>query len=466
MFRFINIRRAGTAIKAVRGRYDHFEQAPLEPGEEPEPGQFTKDGKEVAGQLTHFQALTAAVSGTVGLGNIAGVAVAIAIGGPGATLWMIVSGLLGMSTKFVECTLGVKYREVGSDGSIHGGPMYYLSKGFGESGFKKSGKVLAVIFAVMCVGASLGGGNALQSNQAIAQVMYTVGLEGGFVKTLFGLGMAVGIGLVIIGGIQRIGSFTEKLVPFMSVIYILGCLTVIIYHYNYIGDAISLIVSEAFSPRAGLGGFIGVLLTGFRRACFSNEAGIGSSPIAHAAVKTRYPASEGLVALLEPFIDTVVVCTLTALTIVFFNSGGAFEYGQQDAMGNVVLKETGQAVGGVELTSLAFDDVIPNFSIVLSIAIFLFAFSTMLSWSYYGLQSWKYLFGKSKAADITYKVLFLFFVVIGAATTLDAVIKFSDAMILAMIFPNIIGLIFLAPKVKSELKRYEEAIRQFGERKH
>lgn len=171
-----------------------------------------------------------------------------------------------------------------------------------------------------------------------------------------------------------------------------------------------------------------------------------------------------MVALLEPFIDTVVVCTLTALTIVFFNSGGAFEYGQQDAMGNVVLKETGQAVGGVELTSLAFDDVIPNFSIVLSIAIFLFAFSTMLSWSYYGLQSWKYLFGKSKAADITYKVLFLFFVVIGAATTLDAVIKFSDAMILAMIFPNIIGLIFLAPKVKSELKRYEEAIRQFGER--
>lgn len=460
-FGFVNIRKLGTSIKALQGKFDHFEQKVPSRKEIVNNGELSNDGTEVAGELTHFQALTAAVSGTVGLGNIAGVAVAIAIGGPGATFWMILSGILGMSTKFVECTLGVKYRDVGKDGKVYGGPMYYLSKGFKELGAGRLGKVLAVIFAVMCVGASLGGGNALQSNQAVAQITHTFDLHGGFIKSLLGLLLALLVGIVIIGGIKRIGSLTEKLVPFMSAIYLIGCFIVIGYNYRYIDDAFSLIITQAFSPSAGLGGFTGVLLTGFRRACFSNEAGIGSSPIAHSAVKTRYPASEGLVALLEPFIDTVIVCTLTALTIIFFNSSGAFTYGEQDAFGNVIISSTGAAVGGVELTSLAFDNVIPNFSIVLTMAICLFAFSTMLSWSYYGLQSWKFLFGRSKWADMSYKILFLLFVIIGAATTLDSVIKFSDAMILAMVFPNIIGLIFLAPKVKWELKRYEKAIKKY-----
>ncbi|MGV3763304.1 alanine/glycine:cation symporter family protein [Parapedobacter sp.] len=445
-FKFVNIRKLPVAIRAIRGKHDEIEQQP------------SADGKPVAGELTHFQALTAALSGTVGLGNIAGVSVAIAIGGAGATFWMIVSGLLGMSTKFVECTLGVKYRDVGEDGQTYGGPMYYLSKGLKELKAGRLGKILAAIFAVMCVGASLGGGNAFQSNQAVAQLTNTMGIEGSFIKTLFGIGLAVLVGIVIIGGIKRIGQITEKLVPFMGIVYLLGALAVVGIHYEYIGDAFRLIASQAFSPAAGLGGFVGVLITGFRRASFSNEAGIGSAAIAHSAVRTQYPASEGLVALLEPFVDTVVICTLTALTIIFFNSEDMFVYGVTDALGNVLLGDGERAVGGVELTSLAFESVIPHFSIVLTVAVFLFAFSTMLSWSYYGIQSWKYLFGRSKWADLSYKVLFLVFVVIGAAATLDSVVKFSDAMILAMTFPNIIGLFLLAPKVKGELRRYLGAI--------
>ncbi|MEC3880373.1 alanine/glycine:cation symporter family protein [Parapedobacter sp. 10938] len=446
-FRLVNIRKLPVAMRAIRGKYDEVEQQP------------SADGKPVAGELTHFQALTAALSGTVGLGNIAGVSVAIAIGGPGATFWMIISGLLGMSTKFVECTLGVKYRDVGKDGQTYGGPMYYLSKGFKELKAGRLGKVLAIIFALMCVGASLGGGNAFQSNQAVAQLTTTMGIDGSFIKTVFGIGLAILVGIVIIGGIKRIGQITEKLVPFMGIVYLLGALTVVAAHYEYIGEAFGLIIGQAFSPAAGLGGFVGVLITGFRRASFSNEAGIGSAAIAHSCVRTQYPASEGLVALLEPFIDTVVICTLTALTIIFFNSEGMFTYGVTDQLGNVLIGDSERAVGGVELTSLAFESVIPHFSIVLTLAVCLFAFSTMLSWSYYGIQSWKFLFGRSKWADLSYKVLFLVFVVIGAAATLDSVIKFSDAMILAMTFPNIIGLFLLAPKVKGELNRYLEAIR-------
>ena len=445
-FRLVNIRKLPVALRAIQGKYDEIEQQP------------SADGTPVAGELTHFQALTAALSGTVGLGNIAGVSVAIAIGGPGATFWMIVSGLLGMTTKFVECTLGVKYRDVGEDGQTYGGPMYYLTKGLREIGVGRLGKVLAVIFAIMCVGASLGGGNALQSNQAIAQLTSTLGVEGSFVKTSFGVGLALLVGIVIIGGIRRIGRITEKLVPFMGIVYLLGSLTVVAVHYAYIGEAFGLIIGQAFSPTAGLGGVVGVLITGFRRASFSNEAGIGSAAIAHSAVKTRYPASEGLVGLLEPFVDTVVICTLTALTIIFFNSQGVFTYGIQDQWGNVLIGDGKQAVGGVELTSMAFESVIPHFSVVLTVAVFLFAFSTMLSWSYYGIQSWKFLFGRSRWADLSYKVLFLLFVVIGAAATLDSVIKFSDAMILAMTFPNIIGLFLLAPKVRKELARYLNAI--------
>lgn len=462
-FKFDNIRRFMLAIKVVQGKYDFVE----EQAEEVEPGEdmITVDGdipetikiEGVEGEVSHFQALTAAVSGTVGLGNIAGVAVAIAMGGPGATFWMIIAGLLGMSTKFVECTLGVKYRDV-EDGVVFGGPMYYLSKGFSSLGFKNAGRVLAIVFAILCIGASFGGGNAFQANQAVAQITTQFGMDGGFIKTFWGLVMAVLIGLVIIGGIKRIGTVTERVVPFMAGLYILACLIIMVARYDMILPAFQLIFTEAFTPSAGLGGMVGVLITGFRRAAFSNEAGVGSAPIAHSAVRTKYPASEGVVSLLEPFIDTVVTCTMTALVIVLFNMDGQFIYGELDTLSNVVLTETGQSLGGVDLTSVAFDSGIPGFSYVLTFAIFLFALSTMLSWSYYGLQAWKYLFGRSRRADTTYKLLFLFFIIIGSAATLDAVVKFSDAMILAMVVPNMIGLLFLAPQVRKEMRRYIKAI--------
>ncbi len=460
-FSFVNIRRFPMAIKVVQGKYDFVEGndgIKTHPdSDQPLP---MLEEEQRHGEVSHFQALTAAVSGTVGLGNIAGVAVAIAVGGPGATFWLIVAGILGMSSKFVECTLGVKYRDVDPDGTVHGGPMYYLAKGLKELKMSAFGKVLAVLFAVLCVGASFGGGNAFQSNQAVAQITTTFNLEGGFIKSLLGLIIAGIVAVVIIGGIKRIAVWTERLVPFMAGLYMLACLIIIFAHFSYIGEAFSLIFSEAFSPSAGLGGFLGVLITGFRRAAFSNEAGVGSASIAHSAVRTRYPASEGVVSLLEPFIDTVVICTMTALVIILFNKDGAFAYGLTDGTGNVVLKATGQSVGGVDLTTLAFDSVIPHFSYVLTVAIVLFAFSTMISWSYYGLQAWKYLFGKSKTSDITYKILFLIFVVIGAAATLDSVIKFSDAMILAMVFPNMIGLVLLSPKVKAEMSRYIAAVKK------
>lgn len=470
-FNFVNIRRFPLAIRVVQGKYDFIEEdaEDVHPGEE----LVTKDedivdtikieGRE--GEVTHFQALTAAVSGTVGLGNIAGVAVAIAMGGPGATFWMIVAGLLGMSSKFVECTLGVKYRDV-ENGVVFGGPMYYLSKGLKSMGFKNFGKFLAVLFAILCVGASFGGGNAFQSNQAVAQIVTQFGIEGNFVKSLLGLFMALLVGVVIIGGIKRIGTVTEKVIPFMAGMYVLACLLIIGFHYELIIPAFQLIMSEAFTPTAGLGGLVGVLITGFRRAAFSNEAGVGSAAIAHSAVKTKHPASEGVVSLLEPFIDTVLICTMTALVIIFFNMDGQFVYGDLDVASNVLITETGQRIGGVDLTSLAFESEIPGFSYVLTFAVFLFAFSTMLSWSYYGIQSWKYLFGRSRRADVTYKVLFLSFIIIGSAATLDAVIKFSDAMILAMVFPNMIGLLFLAPQVKKEIRNYIAAINSRFDKSH
>jgi AGCS family alanine or glycine:cation symporter len=375
---------------------------------------------------------------------------------------MVVCGLLGMSTKFVECTLGVKYRDVGADGTIYGGPMYYLSKGFKEIGFGAVGKVLGVLFAILCVGASFGGGNAFQSNQAAVQISSLFNLQGGSTGVIIGVVLAILVGIVIIGGIKRIAKITEKIVPFMAGLYILASLVIIFANFSDIGFAFQLIMDGAFSPMAGLGGLVGVLIVGFQRAAFSNEAGAGSAAIAHSAVRTKYPASEGVVALLEPFIDTVVICTMTALVIIFFNINGTdpqsvFNYTAAHGS-SVILNSTGETINGVDLTSMAFDSVIPNFSYVLTIAIVLFAFSTMISWSYYGLQAWKYLFGKGKAADITYKILFLIFVVIGAAATLDAVIKFSDAMILALVFPNMIGLLFLFPKVRQEMKRYLGAI--------
>ncbi|MFT6177096.1 MAG: AGCS family alanine or glycine:cation symporter [Bacteroidia bacterium] len=459
-FSFINITKFPLAINVVRGKYDDIDhhsatKTDLNVVDGDLVDTIGDESKE--GEVSHFQALATAVSGTVGLGNIAGVAVAIAIGGPGATFWMIICGLIGMSTKFVECTLGVKYRDVGPDGTIYGGPMYYLRKGLADSKMGMLGKFLGGLFAVLCVGASFGGGNAFQSNQATQQISSLLGLQGGATGVIIGVILAVLVGIVIIGGIKRIANITEKIVPFMAGIYVVASLIIILANYSHVGEAFGLIFSGAFSPDAGLGGVLGVLIIGFQRAAFSNEAGAGSAAIAHSAVRTKFPASEGIVALLEPFIDTIVICTMTALVIIFFNMDGQFTYGGEG--GNVVLSATGQTVGGVDLTSLAFDAVIPHFSIVLTIAIILFAFSTMISWSYYGLQSWKYLFGRGRVADIVYKILFLLFVVVGAAATLDAVIKFSDAMILALVFPNMVGLLLLFPKVKEELNKYLKAIK-------
>lgn len=467
-FKFPSITKFWTAISTVRGKYVDIEKHGVDKLYNTDDALAVEDipntirDESAHGEVSHFQALATAVSGTVGLGNIAGVAVAIGLGGPGATFWMIICGLLGMSTKFVECTLGVKYRDVGADGTVYGGPMYYLSKGLKERGFAGIGKVLAVLFAVLCVGASFGGGNAFQSNQAAVQISSMLNLDGGSNGVIIGVILAVLVGIVIIGGIKRIASITEKVVPFMAGLYIIAALIIIFANFKDIGFAFSLIINGAFTPMAGLGGLMGVLIVGFQRAAFSNEAGAGSAAIAHSAVRTKYPASEGVVALLEPFIDTVVICTMTALVIIFFNINGTdaqsvFNYTAEHGS-SVVLNSDGSTINGVDLTSMAFDSVIPHFSYVLTIAIVLFAFSTMISWSYYGLQSWKYLFGKGKTADLVYKVLFLLFVVIGAAATLDAVIKFSDAMILALVFPNMIGLFFLYPKVREEMKRYLTAI--------
>lgn len=462
-FSFVNIRRFGLAIKVVRGKYDYLDANAVVVN--PEDTLNVADGDIVRtikdeshhGEVNHFQALATAVSGTVGLGNIAGVAVAVSIGGPGATFWMILCGVLGMSTKFVECTLGVKYRDLDENGVVYGGPMYYLKKGLKSTALSFIAKPMAILFAILCVGGSFGGGNAFQSNQAAAQIISMTGMQSDSSGFIVGLILAALVGVVIIGGIKRIATVTEKIVPFMAILYIVASLIIIGYHYNLIGEAFRLIFIQAFAPAAGLGGIAGVLIQGFRRAVFSNEAGAGSAAIAHSAVRTRYPASEGIVSLLEPFIDTVVICTMTALVIVIYNMQGVFTYGGSG--GTVLLNSTGLPIGGVDLTSLAYNDVIPHFSYVLTIAIILFAFSTMISWSYYGLQAWKFLFGRGKISDLTYKILFLAFVVIGASATLGAVIQFSDAMILAMVFPNMIGLLFLFPKVRDELNRYLGAIK-------
>ena len=457
-FGFVNVRRFTTAVQTVRGKYDEFDHHESGSTDLAIEGNITDTirNESQEGEVSHFQALATAVSGTVGNGNIAGVALAIAVGGPGATFWMILCGLLGMSTKFVECTLGVRYRDVGEDGTVYGGPMYYLTKGLKERGLGKIGKFLAVTFAVLCIGASFGGGNAAQSNQAAMQLVNSFGMTGGNARTIIGLIMMVFVGFIIIGGIKRIALVTEKIVPFMALMYVLACLYIIGSNFSFVDDAFGMIFSQAFNPQAGLGGILGVLITGFRRAAFSNEAGAGSASIAHAAVKTKYPASEGLVALLEPFIDTVVICTMTALVIIIFNGDSSvFDYG---GVGGKVIID-GVAVEGAGITAAAFSKYIAFSGPFLTIAVVLFALSTMISWSYYGLQSWMFVFGKSKAADLSYKILFLIFIVIGAAGDMSAVWTFSDAMILALVFPNMIGLILLYPKVKEELTLYLAAIK-------
>lgn len=450
-FKFINVKGLGTSINVVRGKYDDIDHISADSSAAVNivdgdiKGTITDEGEE--GEVSHFQALTAALSGTVGLGNIAGVAIAISIGGPGATFWMILAGFLGMTSKFAECTLGVKYRDVDADGTVYGGPMYYLKKGLSETGKAKLGKVLAIIFAIMCVGGSFGGGNMFQSNQAavIFNKTFLSGDSSGFV---FGLIMAVVVGVVILGGLKRIASVTEKVVPFMVGIYLLAALIIIGANISHIGWAFGEIIEGAFNPTGIAGGVVGVLVQGFRRAAFSNEAGVGSAAIAHSAVKTKYAASEGLVALLEPLIDTVIVCTITALVIIITNGDGEImTYGVKEA-------------DGVLATSKAFASVIPWFPYVLTIAVVLFAFSTMISWSYYGLQSWLFIFGKSKVNEIIYKVLFCIFTVVGASITLGAVTDFSDAMIFAMAIPNLIGVFLLLPKIKEEVSRYYKAIKQ------
>ena len=441
-FVFPNIRYFLTSINVVRGKYDEVEK---------------EDNSSKDGEVSHFQALTTAVSGTVGNGNIAGVALAIALGGPGATFWMIVCGLMGMSLKFVECTLGVHYRDIDENGVVYGGPMYYLSKGLKEKGFVTLGKISAVFFAIFCIGGSFGGGNAAQANQAAIVLKDLLGFESTFSGAVIGIVLAIVVGIIIIGGIKRIASVTEKIVPFMAVLYIVACLYILLINFSFLDDAIALIVREAFNPTAiGVGGIIGVLMIGFKRAAFSNEAGVGSASIAHSAVKTKYAASEGLVALLEPFIDTVVICTLTALVIITFNSTGVFSYGGQD--GGVMID--GIMYEGAGITSKAFAEYIPYSDIFLTVAVVLFAVSTMISWSYYGLQSWKYLFGRGEKSDLTYKLLFLSFIIIGSAASMNSIWAFSDAMIFAMVFPNMVGLYILFPVVKQQLSKYLEAIKK------
>jgi AGCS family alanine or glycine:cation symporter len=461
-FGFPNIRYFGTAINVVRGKYDELEteghgaeKSEVNIVDGDVTGTIRDESQE--GEVSHFQALATAVSGTVGNGNIAGVALAIALGGPGATFWMIICGLLGMSTKFVECTLGVQYRDVDENGTVYGGPMYFLKKGLSNKGFAKLGRVVAALFAVFCIGGSFGGGNAAQSNQATIVIKELFGLDSTMAGTIIGLVIAVVVGVIIIGGIKRIASVTEKIVPLMAVMYILACLYIIGSNFALVDDAISQIITEAFKPKAiGVGGVIGVLLIGFRRAAFSNEAGAGSASIAHSAVKTKYSASEGLVALLEPFIDTVLICTMTALVIVIYNMGGVFDYGG-DGSGVVLID--GMPYEGAGITSKAFANYIPYSNVFLTIAVVLFAVSTMISWSYYGLQSWKFLFGRGQVMDLTYKFLFLAFIIIGAAASMDSIWAFSDAMIFAMVFPNMVGLYFLFPEVKQQLKRYLKAIK-------
>ncbi|MEE9350556.1 MAG: alanine/glycine:cation symporter family protein [Flavobacteriaceae bacterium] len=452
-FNFINIKGFFTSVNIVRGKYDDLDHHESMVGA----GDSTPGGDAIetiaieghVGEVSHFQALTAALSATVGLGNIAGVAIAVSIGGAGATFWMIIAGFLGMASKFVECTLGVKYRDIAEDGTVYGGPMYYLTKGLKSKGLGGLGKVLAGVFAVFVIGGSFGGGNMFQVNQAFQLVESITGGNESFLHGkgwLFGIVMAVLVGIVIIGGIKKIASVTDKIVPFMVVIYVAASLFVLISKYDMIGGAFMQIFNGAFSPEGVAGGFVGVLVQGFRRAAFSNEAGIGSASIAHAAVKTKYPASEGLVALLEPFIDTVVVCTMTALVLVI--------------TGNVAAENASlNNAGAILLTSGAFASVISWFPYVLTVAVVLFAFSTMISWSYYGFQGWAYLFGRTKKMEYAYKLLFLVFVVIGSAASLGSVIGFSDAMIFAMMVPNMIGLVLLAPKVKEELNKYMAAIK-------
>lgn len=398
-------------------------------------GKYSKP--DDAGDVSPFQALTTALSGTVGLGNIAGVGVAVTLGGPGATFWMIVAGLLGMATKMAECTLGVKYRTYGRDGTVSGGPMYYLQDGMAEIGHKRFGRFLAIFFAICCMGGAIGGGNMFQANQATSQIISVGG--SGLADWRFAIGIlfALAVGAVILGGIRSVARVTDKIVPFMAVFYLAACFTILGANASEIPGAFGQIVTGAFNPEGIAGGIIGVLIQGFRRAAFSNEAGVGSAAIAHSTVRTKEPASEGFVALLEPFIDTVVICTITALAIVVTGT-----WNDPDIP------------AGVETTSASFETVSSWFPVLLAVAVVLFAFSTMISWAFYGMKATGYLFNGSTTAETIFKVVFCIFTVIGASMSLGPVIDFSDSMIFAMALANIIGLYFLAPVIRREIRGY------------
>ena len=421
--RFVNVRLFKHAINLVRGKYET---------------------KNQVGEVSHFQALTTALSATVGLGNIAGVAIAIGTGGPGATFWMILVGFLGMSSKFTECTLGQMYRKVRKDGTIMGGAMHYLSEGLKEKNLAGLGGFLAGLFCILCIGGSFGGGNAFQVVQSLDLIKTVIPTLAEY-SWVYGLIMSTLVGVVIIGGIKSISRVASIIVPFMCGVYLIACIFILASKFSLIPAAFALIFEQAFSPDAAFGGFLGVLIIGVKRAVFSNEAGIGSAAIAHSAAKVSNPVEEGSVALLEPFIDTIVVCTMTALVIII--TGSYIDPSNSEFIAN--------NQGGA-LTSAAMGSVIPWFPYILSIAVFLFAFSTMISWSYYGERCWVYLFGDK--SSLIYKILFLIFCFLGSIITATNILDFSDLMILGMAFPNILGLFILSGKVSELLRNYEKKI--------
>jgi len=421
--RFVNVRLFKHAINLVRGKYET---------------------KNQVGEVSHFQALTTALSATVGLGNIAGVAIAIGTGGPGATFWMILVGFLGMSSKFTECTLGQMYRKVRKDGTIMGGAMHYLSEGLKEKNLAGLGGFLAGLFCILCIGGSFGGGNAFQVVQSLDLIKTVIPPLAQY-SWVYGLIMSTLVGVVIIGGIKSISRVASIIVPFMCGVYLIACIFILISKFSSIPAAFTLIFEQAFSPDAAFGGFLGVLIIGVKRAVFSNEAGIGSAAIAHSAAKVSNPVEEGSVALLEPFIDTIVVCTMTALVIII--TGSYMDPSNAEFIAN--------NQGGA-LTSAAMGSVIPWFPYILSVAVFLFAFSTMISWSYYGERCWVYLFGDK--SSLIYKILFLIFCFLGSIITATNILDFSDLMILGMAFPNILGLFILSGKVSELLINYEKKI--------
>ncbi len=437
-FRGIQLTGFGTALALVRGKFSRAS----DPGE-----------------VTHFQALSSAVSGTVGLGNIAGVGVAVTVGGPGATFWMIVAGLLGMATKFVECTLGVKYREVHEDGTVTGGPFRYLPVAFERFGSGVS-RALTILFAVALFFFGAVGGNMFQANQTFAQAREVTGGEDGFLGSpgsalIFGVILAAGVAAVILGGLSSIAAVTSKLVPVMAIGYLVAGFLVILGNVSQVPEALGAIVSGAFNPEGVAGGVLGVLIIGFQRAAFSNEAGVGSAPIVHSGVKTKHPVSEGFVSLLEPFIDTVVVCTMTALTIVIANP----EF-YQEARDTVA--GGGAPPDGVVVTSRAFETFLPQFPVVLAIAVALFAFSTLITWSYYTMKAWTTLFGRSPRSELTFKVVFCLFTVVGTVMTFTSVLTFADSMLFLCAIVNLLACYLLLPKVKEELRSFIDG-RRSGE---